>query len=72
MNDARKQLFTENLKLENIPSTFHALEQHVKRAEKTPGDSHLQGAHSPISSVMVKRQDSPWTTLPSIVYIIVI
>ena len=32
VNEARKQLFAQNRKMENIPPTLHALEQHVKRA----------------------------------------
>ena len=32
VNEARKQLFTNNRKMENIPLTLHALEHHVKRA----------------------------------------
>ena len=31
VNEARKQLFTHKSKMENIPPTLHALEQHVKR-----------------------------------------
>ena len=32
VTEARKQLFAQNSKIENIPPTLHALEQHVKRA----------------------------------------
>ena len=32
VNEAKKQLFTHNRKMENIPPTLHALEQHVERA----------------------------------------
>ena len=32
VNEARKQLFAQNRKMENIPPTLHALEQHVKRS----------------------------------------
>ena len=31
VNEAKKQLFTHNRKMENIPPTLQALEQHVKR-----------------------------------------
>ena len=31
VNGARKQLFAQNRKMENIPPTLHAIEQHVKR-----------------------------------------
>ena len=32
VNEARKKLFTQRYKMENIPPTLNALEQHVKRA----------------------------------------
>ena len=42
VNDARKQLFAfGNRKIENIPPTLHALEQHVKRAVYQAG--HVWG-----------------------------
>jgi len=44
VNEARKQLFTHNRKMENIPPTLHALEQHVKGLffrQGISGDSHL-------------------------------
>lgn len=41
VNEARKQLFTQNRKMENIPPTLHALEQHVKRAVYQAG--HIWG-----------------------------
>ena len=31
VTEARKQLFAQNRKMENIPPTLHALEHHVKR-----------------------------------------
>ena len=41
VNEARKQLFAQNRKMENIPPTLHALEQHVKRAVYQAG--HILG-----------------------------
>jgi len=41
VNEARKQLFTHNRKMENIPPTLHALEQHVKRVVFQAG--HIWG-----------------------------
>jgi len=41
VNEARKQLFTHNRKMVNIPPTLHALEQHVKRAVFQAG--HIWG-----------------------------
>ena len=41
VNEARKQLFAQNRKMENIPPTLHALEQHVKRAVYQAG--HIWG-----------------------------
>ena len=41
VNEARKQLFTHNRKMENIPPTLHALKQHVKRAVFQAG--HIWG-----------------------------
>ena len=43
VNGARKQLFAQNRKMENIPTTLHALEEHVKRLfirQGTYGGSH--------------------------------
>ena len=31
VNEARLNLFTHNRKMDNIPPTFHALDQHLKR-----------------------------------------
>ena len=75
VNEARKQLFTHNRKMENIPPTLHALEQHVKRAVFQAG--HIWG-QSLIGEPYVPspdiwgceraKDDSPWTpcwtTLP--------
>ena len=41
VNEARKQLFAQNRKMENIPPTLHALEQPVKRAVYQTG--HIWG-----------------------------
>ncbi len=41
VNDARKQMFTQNRKMENIPPTLHALEQHVKMSAYQAG--HIWG-----------------------------
>ena len=41
VNEAMKQLFAQNRKMENIPPTLHALEQHVKRAVYQAG--HIWG-----------------------------
>ena len=40
-NEARKQLFAQNRKMEYIPPTLHALEQHAKRAVYQTG--HIWG-----------------------------
>jgi len=75
VNEARKQLFTNNRKMENIPPTLHALEQHVKRAVYQAG--HIWG-QSLVGKPNVPspdiwgwervKDDSPWTpcwsTLP--------
>ena len=37
VNDARKHLFTKSRKMENIPPTLNALEQHVKRVAYQAG-----------------------------------
>ena len=41
VNDARKQMFTQNRRIDNIPPTAYALEQHVKRAAYQAG--HIWG-----------------------------
>ena len=41
VNDARKLMFTQNRRMDNIPPTLHALEQHVKRAAYQAG--HIWG-----------------------------
>ena len=76
VNDARKQLFAfGNRKIENIPPSLHALEQHVKRSVYQAG--HIWG-QSLIGQPQVPSpdlwgwerisHDSPWTpcwtTLP--------
>ena len=75
VNEARKQLFAQNRKMENIPPTSHALEQHVKRAVYQAG--HIWG-QSLIGEPEVPSPDSwgwkrmtddaswtpCWTTLP--------
>ena len=74
-NEARKQLFAQNRKMEYIPPTLHALEQHAKRAVYQTG--HIWG-HSLIGEPEVPSPDSRgwkrvtddsswtpcWTTLP--------
>ena len=37
VNEARKQMFSHNRKIENVPPTAKALEEHVKRATYTAG-----------------------------------
>ena len=75
VTEARKQLFAQNRKMENIPPTLHALEQHVKRAVYHAG--HIWG-QSLIGEPEVPSPDSwgwkrvtddslwipCWTTLP--------
>ena len=75
VNEARKQLFSQNRMIDNIPPTLHALEQHVKRAVYQAG--HIWG-QSIIANPQVPspalwgwehvKEDSPWTpcwtTLP--------
>ena len=41
VNDARKQMFTQNRRIDNIPPTAYTLEQHVKRAAYQAG--HIWG-----------------------------
>ena len=44
VNEARKQLIAQNRKMENIPPTLHAPEQHVKRPVYQAG--HIWDSHS--------------------------
>ncbi len=75
VNEAWKQLFAQNRKMENSPPTWHALEQHVTRAVYQAG--HIWGQSligepevpSPDSWGWKRMTDdsswSPcWTTLP--------
>ena len=41
VNEARLNLFTQNRKMDNIPSTFHALDQHLKMTVYQAG--HIWG-----------------------------
>ena len=54
VNEARKQLFTHNRKMENIPPTLHTLEQHVKRAVFQAG--HIWG-HSLVGEPNIPSLD---------------
>ena len=74
-NEARKQLFTQNRKMENIPPTLHALVQHVKwtiyQAGHIWGQSLIGDPEVPLPDLWGwkrVRDDPPWTlcwiTLP--------
>ena len=74
VNEARFNLFTQNRKMDNFPTTFHALDQHLKRVKLAKfGDSVLFQTfnfHHNICGVrtrqlMTIRTSSPcWSTHP--------
>jgi len=69
VNEARKQLFTHNRKMENIHPTLHALEQHVKRAVFQAG--HIWGtviyrrAQCSITRFMGLGESERWFSMDS-------
>ena len=79
VNDARKHMFTQNRRMDNIPPTLQSLEQHVKRAVYQAGyiwgQSLVGNPQLPQPSMWGWHRETNdslwtphWTTLPEAAY----